>query len=134
MLNNRGPIAPSGGINFKSGDISGTAAKTADDRASQGTEYFRQDTGIEVQKNGYIDRSTELYAALDSLALINASCIVRNQNKKSILADDEDMEALIKPVEDEEENEEHKNGREKEENSASNSSPADETDEESAGG
>ena len=45
MVDNRsaGALGIGGGINFKSGDISGTAAKTSDDRASQGTEYFLQE-------------------------------------------------------------------------------------------
>ena len=35
-------VTPTGSFNFKSGDISGTAAKTADDRQSQGMDYFQQ--------------------------------------------------------------------------------------------
>ncbi|MDO5305856.1 MAG: hypothetical protein Q4E87_09815 [bacterium] len=37
-----GAFGIAGALNFRSGDISGTAAKTADDRASRGTEYYRQ--------------------------------------------------------------------------------------------
>ena len=36
-----GAFGIAGALNFRRGDISGTAAKTADDRASRGTEYYR---------------------------------------------------------------------------------------------
>ena len=41
MVDNRaaGFYGVAGAFNFKSGDISGTAAKTSDDRASQGPDY-----------------------------------------------------------------------------------------------
>ncbi|MBQ4123328.1 hypothetical protein IJD44_06380 [bacterium] len=87
MVDNRsaGVLGIGGGINFKSGDISGTAAKTSDDRASQGTEYFLQE-GEEQQQNnnGFVDRSMQLRASLNSLALLNVVSVLRNK-KKSIL-------------------------------------------------
>ena len=80
MVDNRsaGILGIGGGINFKSGDISGTAAKTSDDRASQGTEYFMQE-GEEQQnqKGSFVDRSMELRASLNSLALLNVVSVLR---------------------------------------------------------
>lgn len=85
MVDNRsaGVLGIGGGINFKSGDISGTAAKTADDRASQGTEYFMQEG--EEQNNSqtrYEDRSMQLRASLNSLALLNVVSVLQNKRKK----------------------------------------------------
>ncbi len=92
MVDNRsaGILGIGGGINFKSGDISGTAAKTSDDRASQGTEYFLQEG--EEQNNredNFTDRSMQLRASLNSLALLNVASLLRNK-RKNILLDDED--------------------------------------------
>ena len=44
MVDNRsaGFFGIGGSFNFKSGDISGTAAKTQDDKMGQGNEYFAQ--------------------------------------------------------------------------------------------
>ena len=100
MVDNRsagliGGIA--GGINFRSGDISGTAAKTADDRASQGTEYFMQEGEQQNQKEDFVDRSMELRASLNSLALLNFVSVRRNNRNKSIISDDEDLTERIKP-------------------------------------
>ncbi len=98
MVDNRsaGALGIGGGINFKSGDISGTAAKTSDDRASQGTEYFMQEG--EDQQNSrqepFIDRSMQLKASLNSLALLNVVSVLQNK-KKNPLLDDEDYSEKI---------------------------------------
>ena len=99
MVDNRsaGALGIGGAINFKSGDISGTAAKTSDDRASQGMEYFMQEGEQNAQQEQFVDRSMELRASLASLALLNVVSVIQNQNKrKNILLDDEDMEEKIK--------------------------------------
>ena len=76
MVDNRsaGVLGIGGGFNFKSGDISGTAAKTSDDKQDQGTEYFlyEQNENEQEKKEGYRDRSHELRASLNSLACITA--------------------------------------------------------------
>ncbi len=99
MVDNRsaGILGIGGGINFKSGDISGTAAKTSDDRASQGTEYFLQeDEELQGSQNQeYVDRSMQLRASLNSLALLNVVSVLQS-NKKNILLDEEDMTEKIK--------------------------------------
>ena len=98
MVDNRsaGALGIGGGINFKSGDISGTAAKTSDDRASQGTEYFMQE-GEEQQnsrQDDYVDRSMQLKASLNSLALLNVVSILQNKRRNIILYDTDYAEKL----------------------------------------
>ena len=98
MVDNRsaGALGIGGGINFKSGDISGTAAKTSDDRASQGTEYFMQDG---EERNGrnqpFVDRSMQLRASLNSLALLNVVSVLQNKRRNPLL-DDEDYAERLK--------------------------------------
>ncbi len=99
MVDNRsaGVLGIGGGINFKSGDISGTAAKTSDDRASQGTDYFMPEGEEQTSSSEqFIDRSMELRASLNSLALLNVVSVIRNQNRKKSILDDEDLEEKIK--------------------------------------
>lgn len=81
-----GAFGIAGALNFKSGDISGTAAKTADDRSYRGTEYFRQGKNDErnrFESERYTDRSAQLRATLNSLALMNVAGIIKN-NKPSL--------------------------------------------------
>ena len=104
MVDNRtaGILGVAGGINFKSGDISGTAAKTADDRASQGTEYFMTDGEERQSSEHYEDRSMQLRASLNSPALLNVASVIRNRRKTSILYEEQDIDdndnKKVKPV------------------------------------
>lgn len=80
-----GAFGIAGALNFRSGDISGTVAKTADDRASRGTEYYRQNKDEDDNANrfgfdNYMDRSAQLHATLNSLALMNVAGIIKNSN------------------------------------------------------
>lgn len=52
MVDNRsaGFFGIGGSFNFKSGDISGTAAKTQDDKMGQGGEYFAQQKNLKKKK------------------------------------------------------------------------------------
>lgn len=52
MVDNRsaGFFGIGGSFNFKSGDISGTAAKTQDDKMGQGGEYFAQQKNPKKKK------------------------------------------------------------------------------------
>jgi len=92
MVDNRaaGFYGIGGSFNFKSGDISGTAAKTQDDKMGQGGEYFAQQKREEEensnQQNPYMDRSAALRATLNSLAMMNVANVINNR-KKSILKD-----------------------------------------------
>ncbi len=78
MVDNRG-VTPVSSFNFKSGDISGTAAKTSEEKMGQGNEYYAQDNPDNEQENNennYQDRSAQLRASLDSLAMANAGSMM----------------------------------------------------------
>ena len=86
MVDNRtsGYFGIGGAFNFKSGDISGTAAKTADDRQSPGMEYFQQqqEEQQQQQQNPGVDRSAQLNATLNSLAMTNIASILHKQKRQ----------------------------------------------------
>lgn len=100
MVDNRsaGFFGIGGAFNFKSGDISGTAARTQDDKMGQGGEYFAQQQNEEEnQEQGhdkYMDRSAVLRATLNSLAMMNVANVI---NAKKIEA--KKQEELIKTQE-----------------------------------
>lgn len=78
MVDNRG-VTPVSSFNFKSGDISGTAAKTSEEKMGQGGEYFAQEMQEEENqefKESYQDRSAQLRASLNGLAMANAGSIM----------------------------------------------------------
>ena len=87
MVDNRsaGFFGIGGSFNFKSGDISGTAAKTADDRQSPGMDYFVQEGGEEGYEqfgsSQFVDRSAQLKATLNSLAMMNVANLINNKKK-----------------------------------------------------
>lgn len=89
MVDNRsaGFFGIGGSFNFKSGDISGTAAKTQDDKMGQGGEYFAQQQNAEDEENQdsqrYTDRSAVLRATLNSLAMMNVANVI-NARKKAL--------------------------------------------------
>lgn len=92
MVDNRtsGYFGIGGAFNFKSGDISGTAAKTADDRQSPGMEYFQQEQEPEQeqkQQTQGVDRSAQLNATLNSLAMNNIATILQKQKRKKTYRD-----------------------------------------------
>ena len=87
MVDNRsaGFFGIGGSFNFKSGDISGTAAKTQDDKMGQGSEYFAQQRREEEEENSesekYTDRSAQLRATLNSLAMMNVANFINSRKK-----------------------------------------------------
>lgn len=96
MVDNRsaGFFGIGGGFNFKSGDISGTAAKSQDDRQSPGMEYFQQGEGFDENgqftESQFVDRSAQLNATLNSLAMMNvANLIKKNKEEKTKLQEKE---------------------------------------------
>ena len=108
MVDNRsaGFFGIGGAFNFKSGDISGTAAKTQDDKMGQGSEYFAQGQKEEEQtKNDlpFIDRSAQLRATLNSLAMMNVAGVLNEQKRAKFLD-----EASKKVSEEEDKDEEDK--------------------------
>ncbi|MCD8378623.1 MAG: hypothetical protein LUB59_07550 [Candidatus Gastranaerophilales bacterium] len=122
MVDNRaaGFYGVAGAFNFKSGDISGTAAKTSDDRASQGTEYGRVDAAEEEQQavnsNKYVDNSAQLNATLNSLAMMNVASVINSKlpkytrfnDYKKIMEEAEDIISSISPDEDKEDKKHNK--------------------------
>ncbi len=82
MVDNRsaGFFGIGGSFNFKSGDISGTAAKMQDDKMGQGGEYFAQQKKEEEEQaeghEKYMDRSAVLRATLNSLAMMNVANVI----------------------------------------------------------
>ena len=86
MVDNRsaGVFGVGGSFNFKSGDASGTAAKLSDDKMGQGSEYAFIQGGEEEQTNPsepFVDRSAQLSATLNSLAMANVAAILKNISK-----------------------------------------------------
>ena len=84
-------VTSTSAFNFKSGDISGTAAKLTDEKMGQGSEYFLMgEEGQQVvpQNAPYIDRSAQLRATLNSLAMMNVANLLANKKKQAILSGD----------------------------------------------
>lgn len=87
MVDNRsaGFFGIGGSFNFKGGDISGTAAKTQDDKMGQGGEYFAQGRREEEEEDNesakYTDRSAQLRATLNSLAMMNVANVINSKKK-----------------------------------------------------
>ncbi|HCB10617.1 MAG TPA: hypothetical protein DEO94_00335 [Cyanobacteria bacterium UBA11991] len=97
MVDNRsaGFFGIGGAFNFKSGDISGTAAKLSDDKMGQGGEYFAQQQEQEQEqdendKNKYTDQSAVLRATLNSLAMMNVANVINSNKRKPALRDEEE--------------------------------------------
>ena len=92
MVDNRsaGFFGIGGAFNFKSGDISGTAARTQDDKMGQGGEYFAQKKKEAEEENDddnkYMDRSAVLRATLNSLAMMNVANVI-NAKKQAVFGD-----------------------------------------------
>lgn len=107
MVDNRsaGYFGIGGAFNFKSGDISGTAAKLSDDKMGQGGEYFAQQKSEEdmpqPQQNKYMDQSAVLRATLNSLAMMNVANVINSNKRKPDLREEEekvakDLDELLK--------------------------------------
>ena len=107
MVDNRsaGFFGIGGAFNFKSGDISGTAAKLSDDKMGQGGEYFAQqkaeEENAEIQEPRYMDQSAVLRASLNSLAMMNVANIINSNKRKPAIEEQEekierDLDEMIK--------------------------------------
>lgn len=88
MVDNRsaGFFGIGGAFNFKSGDPSGTAAKTSDEKYGPGTEYGvigrGEDEGEQQIQEPYTDRSAQLRATLNSLAMMNVAAVLNSKKTK----------------------------------------------------
>ena len=92
MVDNRsaGFFGIGGAFNFKSGDISGTAAKSQDDKMGPGTEYWLLEHGEEEQQDNnapFIDRSAQLRATLNSLAMMSVASVLNDKKRTEFLAE-----------------------------------------------
>ena len=105
MVDNRG-VSPIPSFNFKSGDASGMANKMSEEKMGQGGEYFateiEQEEENTFQQNSYQDRSAQLRASLDSLAMANAGSIM----VRKLLKEKEQLEKSDSEEQSEEKNEE----------------------------
>lgn len=90
MVDNRsaGFFGVSGAFNFKSGNISGTAANTQDDKMGPGTEYGeipdKEEDSYQYQQP-FVDRSAQLRATLNSLAMMNVANVLNEKKRLEIL-------------------------------------------------
>lgn len=98
MVDNRsaGFFGIGGAFNFKSGDISGTAANTQDDKMGPGTEYG-EIPGKEDEQNQqgqqFVDRSAQLRATLNSLAMMNVASVLNERKRVEILTEIENSDS-----------------------------------------
>lgn len=103
MVDNRsaGFFGIGGAFNFKSGDISGTAAKLTDEKMGQGGEYFSQRGGEEeapAPANPYVDQSAVLKATLNSLAMMNVANVLSSQRRKPVLDEEDKITEDLKEI------------------------------------
>ena len=103
MVDNRsaGFFGIGGAFNFKSGDISGTAAKLSDDKMGQGGEYFSQRGQEEEQQapaNQYMDQSAVLRATLNSLAMTNVANVINAKKRKPVMDEEDKITEDLKEI------------------------------------
>ncbi|RAI14279.1 MAG: hypothetical protein DK841_01610 [Candidatus Melainabacteria bacterium] len=103
MVDNRsaGFFGIGGAFNFKSGDISGTAAKLSDDKMGQGGEYFSQRGQEEEQQapaNQYMDQSAVLRATLNSLAMMNVANVINAKKRKPVMDEEDKITEDLKEI------------------------------------
>ena len=118
MVDNRG-VSPIPSFNFKSGDASGMANKMSDEKMGQGGEYFASEMQEEEEnnfaQNNFQDRSAQLRASLDSLAMANAGSMM----VMKLLKEKEEKEKL-KNDSKQEKNKENKEEKQEQETSKQN--------------
>ena len=103
MVDNRsaGFFGIGGAFNFKSGDISGTAAKLSDEKMGQGGEYFSQRGQEEEQQapnNQYMDQSAVLRATLNSLAMMNVANVINAKKRKPVVDEEDKITEDLKEI------------------------------------
>lgn len=95
MVDNRsaGFYGIGGAFNFKSGDISGTAAKNQDDKMGPGTEYGAipdKEDDQDLNNMPFVDRSAQLRATLNSLAMMNVANVLNEKKRSEIRSETDD--------------------------------------------
>ena len=103
MVDNRsaGFFGIGGAFNFKSGDISGTAAKLSDDKMGQGGEYFSQrgqEEDVPMPSAQYTDQSAVLRATLNSLAMMNVANVLNAKKRKPVLDEEDKITEDLKEI------------------------------------
>ena len=103
MVDNRsaGFFGIGGAFNFKSGDISGTAAKLSDDKMGQGGEYFShrgQEEEQQAPANQYMDQSAVLRATLNSLAMMNVANVINAKKRKPVMDEEDKITEDLKEI------------------------------------
>lgn len=103
MVDNRsaGFFGIGGAFNFKSGDISGTAAKLSDDKMGQGGEYFSQrgqEEDVPMPNTQYTDQSAVLRATLNSLAMMNVANVLNAKKRKPVLDEEDKITEDLKEI------------------------------------
>lgn len=103
MVDNRsaGFFGIGGAFNFKSGDISGTAAKLSDDKMGQGGEYFSQrgqEEDAPMPSAQYTDQSAVLRATLNSLAMMNVANVLNAKKRKPVLDEEDKITEDLKEI------------------------------------
>ncbi len=102
MVDNRsaGFFGIGGSFNFKSGDISGTAAKLTDDKMGQGGEYFAQQAAEEEMPaaNPYVDQSAILRATLNSLAMMNVANVINSKKRRNVLTEEDQITEDLREI------------------------------------
>ncbi len=98
MVDNRsaGFFGIGGAFNFKSGDISGTAANTQHDKMGPGTEYGEVPAKEEEQAQHnmqFVDRSAQLRATLNSLAMMNVANVLNERKRIELLEEIKNSES-----------------------------------------
>ena len=88
MVDSRFYNVGSSGFNFKSGNISGTTANLSDEKMGQGGEYAYIEGEEEQQPDRfqYVDRSAQLRATLNSLAMLNVANVLNERKRLEKLA------------------------------------------------
>jgi len=78
-------LTSTGYVNFKSNDHSGSVAETPNRKSSR-EEYIRQEKKEEpeekINDSPYVDRSAQLSATLNSLAMINLVKLTKKKKKQ----------------------------------------------------
>lgn len=114
MVDNRsaGFYGIGGAFNFKSGDISGTAAKNQDDKMGPGTEYGaipQKEEEVVPNNIPFVDRSAQLRATLNSLAMMNVANVVTKKQRADKISEEKEEEQKEKQQEEKELDEEFLN-------------------------
>ncbi len=96
MVDNRsaGFFGIGGAFNFKGGDISGTAAKSQDDKMGSDAMYANLRGGEQEEEiqSPYMDRSAVLRATLNSLAMMNVANVINARKKELTIDEKEEQE------------------------------------------